>query len=275
MCIEKVVVRKSGEERQDTASSDVRTSFDHSDKHGGTWRETCRGETDIRIWGLPLSAVQEHDHIRKQAAQKLIHQFENHPNKEAPQEDLQQKRAFNPFSEKSKEMIHGIGNIEYFEICWINPNIQSTNCLTCWPKGIVCCTCGTCLRPSDKVRKLNSDRYDVQSIPTILISHGRRNGNTRIQRMYHEAHGSSRKATKKRYTGKILEMSYSPIITIEHRVDWRALCKTGRDRGRGPFLNRYDGRTSTTRTHLGLRAQQFKAKRTHKSKSRLWGGKRI
>ena len=28
-------------------------------------------------------------------------------------------------------------------------------------------TCGTCLRPSDKVRKLNSDRYDVLSIPLL------------------------------------------------------------------------------------------------------------
>ena len=108
MCFEKVVVRKSVEElhseiyesptapqrivlkpnlnyeRQDTTSSDARASFDHSDKHGGTYRETCRGEMDFRIQGLPHSAVQKHDHIRKQAVQKLIHQFENHPNKEAP-----------------------------------------------------------------------------------------------------------------------------------------------------------------------------------------------
>ena len=53
-------------EQQDTASSDARTSFDHSDKHGGTYRETCRGEIVFRIQGLTHSAVQEHDHIRKQ-----------------------------------------------------------------------------------------------------------------------------------------------------------------------------------------------------------------
>ena len=110
MCIEKVVVRKSGEElyskmdqfliapqrivlkpnlnyeRQDTTSSDARTSFDHSD-NGGTYREVCRGEVDFRIQGLPHSVVQEHDHIRKEAVQKLSHQFENHPNKEALQAD--------------------------------------------------------------------------------------------------------------------------------------------------------------------------------------------
>ena len=91
MCIEKVVIMKSGAElysktyqspiapqrvvlkpklnceQQDTASSDARTSFDHSDKHGGTYRETCRGEIVFRIQGLPHSAVQEHDHIWKQS----------------------------------------------------------------------------------------------------------------------------------------------------------------------------------------------------------------
>ena len=51
-------------ERQDTTSSDARTSFDHSDKHGGTYRKTCRGEKDFRIQGLSHSAVQEHDPIR-------------------------------------------------------------------------------------------------------------------------------------------------------------------------------------------------------------------
>ena len=82
MCIEKVVVTKSGDElysktyqsliapqrvvlkpnlnyeRQDTTSSDARKSFDHSDKHCGTYRETCSGEITFRTQGLPLSAVQ-------------------------------------------------------------------------------------------------------------------------------------------------------------------------------------------------------------------------
>ena len=81
----------------------------------------CRGEIEFRIQGLPHSAVQEHDHIRKQSVQKLFHQFENHPNKEALQADLQQNRAFKPFSEQSKEMIYNMWeNMEYFEICEIS-----------------------------------------------------------------------------------------------------------------------------------------------------------
>ena len=140
-------------ERQDTTSSHARTSFDHSSKHntdrdGGTYNESCRGEIDFRTEGLPQSAAQEQDHIRKQAVQKLIHQFETHPKKEALQADLKQNGAFNPFSEQSKEMIYTMVNTEYFEICEITPKIQCHHCMTYWTKGIVYCTCGTCLRPS-------------------------------------------------------------------------------------------------------------------------------
>ena len=92
-----------------------RENFDLSGRHnegcdGGMYKETCRGEIDFRIQGLPHSAVQEHDHIRKEAVQKWIHQFETHPNKEALQADLEQNRAFNPVIEQSKEMndlLHG------------------------------------------------------------------------------------------------------------------------------------------------------------------------
>ena len=54
------------------------------------------------------------------------------------------------------------------------------------------------------MRKLNSDRYDVLSIPNYVIkkgpSHGKRHGNTERQRIYHVAHVSSRKAAKKGFT---------------------------------------------------------------------------
>ena len=93
-----------------------------------------------------------------------------------------------------------MGNIEYFEIAEINPYIQCPNCLTYRSKGIVYCTCGTCLRPSNKVRKLNSDWHDVLSTPSYVIkkgpSHGRRHENTERQRIYHEAKLASRKAKK-------------------------------------------------------------------------------
>ena len=267
MCVDKVVIRKSGEElysktyqspnapqrivlrpnmhygRQDTTSSDARTSLDHSSQHkenwdGGTYKETYRGEIDFRIQALPHSAVQEHDHIRKEAVQKLSHQFETHPNKEALQRDLKQNRAFNPFSEQTKEMIYSMGNMEYVEICEITPNIQCPNCVTRWPKVIVFCTCGRCLRPSDKVRKLNSDRYDVLSIPNYVIKkspfHGARHGNTERQRIHHAAHVSSIKAEKKGFTS-ILDRFLKCPIYRRSQVDIGMLGSVCR---RGSFWHR-------------------------------------
>ena len=96
MCIEKLVVMKSGEElysktdqspiapqravlkpnlnyeRQDTVSSDARTSFDHSSKHretcgGGMYNKNCRGEVDFRTQGLPHSSKSMITPIRKQS----------------------------------------------------------------------------------------------------------------------------------------------------------------------------------------------------------------
>ena len=94
--------------RQDTKSFDARTSTDHSSKHmetcsGEKYMETCRGEIDFRIQGLPHSTVQQPDHTRKAAVQKLIRQFEAHPNRETLKADLKQNHAFNPLSEQSKE----------------------------------------------------------------------------------------------------------------------------------------------------------------------------
>ena len=79
-------------------------------------------------------------------------------------------------------MVYSMGNMGYFEICQITPKILCHNCLTYWTKCIENCTCGTRLRPSDKVRKLNKDRFGVLSIPNYVIkkgpSHNARHRNT-------------------------------------------------------------------------------------------------
>ena len=98
---------------------------------------------------------------RKEAVKKLTRQFETHPNREELKADLGQNYAYNPFSEKSQDVIRSTGNVEYFEMCEISPKSQCHHCLTYWTKGIVYCTCGTCLRLKDKTRKLNRDRSHV------------------------------------------------------------------------------------------------------------------
>ena len=51
----------------------------------------------------------------------LIQQIENHPQRKALQSDLQQHRAFNPFSEELKDAIKAAGNTELCEIVDVEP----------------------------------------------------------------------------------------------------------------------------------------------------------
>ena len=56
------------------------------------------------------------DNIRRQFIGNLVHQIQNHPNKDALV-DVQQNQSYNLFSEKPKEMINNMGNMEYIEMC--------------------------------------------------------------------------------------------------------------------------------------------------------------
>ena len=76
----------------------------------GKYKETCRGNVDYRIQGIPHSTVQKEDSNRKEIVKILIQQFENHPNRDSLIEDLNKIEEFNPFREKSKELITSMGN---------------------------------------------------------------------------------------------------------------------------------------------------------------------
>ena len=131
--------------RQDSSSFEARTSVDHqskgseeygetrgdSNRYRGTeeFGETRSGNIDFRIQGLPHSIVQKEDVIRRETVKKLIHQFETHPNRESPMADLDKNPKFNLFSEKSKELIRGMGNTEYFEMCEIISKVQCQDVL--------------------------------------------------------------------------------------------------------------------------------------------------
>ena len=54
----------------------------------------------------------------------LIQQIENHPQREALQSDLQQHRAFSPFSKESKDPIMAAGNTELCEIIDVEPKSE-------------------------------------------------------------------------------------------------------------------------------------------------------
>ena len=48
---------------------------------------------------------------------RLIQQFETHPNRDSLIEDWNKTEEFLPFNEKSKELITSVGDTEYFELC--------------------------------------------------------------------------------------------------------------------------------------------------------------
>ena len=195
--------------RQDLSNLEARTSTDHqskqSEEYGETrcveFEETRSGNIDFRIQGLRHSTVQEEDDDRREIVKRLVHQFETHPNRESLMADLDKNQKFNPFSKGSKELIRSVGKTEYFELCEISSTIQCPDCSLYWEIGIVHCTCGNCLQPSERIRQLNKERYDVLSIPNFVIKknpfHGARHGPSMRQKIYHKAHNMLKKARRK------------------------------------------------------------------------------
>ena len=88
-----------------------------------TWKPVPNAE--FKEYPTQQSNKQE-DKIRRQLIGNLVHQIQNHPNKDALVADLQQNQSYNLFSEKPKEMINNMGNMEYIEMCEIYPKIQCT-----------------------------------------------------------------------------------------------------------------------------------------------------
>ena len=70
-------------------------------------------DMDFRIPGLPQSVVK---HAQITSVRQLIQKIENHPDRDALQQDLRQNQSFNPFSPESKQMIRDVGKIELCEL---------------------------------------------------------------------------------------------------------------------------------------------------------------
>ena len=67
--------------------------------------------------------------------EKLIHQFDTHLKRDSLMEDLNKTEEFSLFSEKSKELISSMGNMEYFELCEISSKMQCPDCSLYWEKA--------------------------------------------------------------------------------------------------------------------------------------------
>ena len=90
-------------------------------------------DIDFRIPVLPHSVVEQAENYR---VRELVKKIENHPHRQSLQRDLQQNKAYNPFSTTSKKMIQDMGNVELFELFETDPKTQCKECLSFWSEGI-------------------------------------------------------------------------------------------------------------------------------------------
>ena len=107
-------------------------------------------DIDFRILGLPHSVVKQAQNYR---VRELVKKIENHPHRHALQRDLQQNKAYNPFSTTTKKMIQDVGNAELFELFETDPKTQCKECLSYWSEGIVYCTCGHFLQQETEANR--------------------------------------------------------------------------------------------------------------------------
>ena len=153
------------EEHRDIASFNADNEFNHA---------IDEENIDFNIPGVPNSTVKRSHGVN---VQNLIQKIENHPQRQALQSDLQQHRAFNPFSKESQDAIKAAGNTELCEIVDVEPKAQCRACLTYWDVGIVYCTCGHFLKDdTTENKKYIKSVLDLFSIPNFYIRKGRPHG---------------------------------------------------------------------------------------------------
>ena len=156
---------------------------------------------DFNISGVPNAMVKRSHSID---VHNLIQQIENHPQRQALQNDLQQHHSFNPFSKESKDAIMAAGNTELCEIVDVEPKSQCRACLTYWSAGIVHCTCGHLMKDdTTENKKYISSVLDLFSFPNFYIRkgrpHGHRYGKKPGCKEYHTANQLQRRCRKKKH----------------------------------------------------------------------------
>ena len=157
---------------------------------------------DFRIPGLPHSVVKQAQNSR---VRELVKKIENHPHRHALQLDLQQNKAYNPFSMTTKQMIQNVGNVELFELFETDPKTQCNACLSYWSEGIAYCTWWYLLKENAANRGVIQYTFDLPSIPEYVIKkgrpHGHRNGKTQEKKEYHLAHDLKKRCIKRKIKG--------------------------------------------------------------------------
>ena len=172
-------------------------------------------DIDFRIVGLPHSVVKQAQNSR---VRELVKKIDNHPYRHTLQRDLQQNKAYNPFSTTTKQMIQDVGNVDLFELFETDPKTQCTECLSYWSEGIVYCTCGHLLKEIAANQGVIEYTLDLLSIPEYVIKkgrpHGHRYGKTPEKKYHHVAHN-----LKKRIHDRFLRDHDFRKCMLEHDRD--------------------------------------------------------
>ena len=95
-----------------------------------------------------------------------------------------------------------MGNVEYFELCETDLQVQCSYCLFYWAKLIVYCICGVCLSHTEEMRRMNTKRFDTMSISNYMVKkgagHGARHGKSEEQMFYHQSFNAWQRCRKKK-----------------------------------------------------------------------------
>ena len=202
---------------------------------------------DFNISGIPDATVKRSQSI---SVHDLIQKIESHPQKEAIQNDLEQHRAFNPFSAKSKVAIMAAGNTELCEIINVEPKLQCKACLKHCSAGIIYCTCGHLMTDdSAENKKYISAVLDTFSIPNFYIRkgrpHGHRYGKALGCKEYYTANQLARRCRKKKYDS--IHDRY-----IRDKTFRKAMIKVGRSE---KIIKEMDQLASENYTYKATRAE--------------------
>ena len=120
---------------------------------------------DCSVSGIPEETVKRSETLN---ILELIRKIARHPQKQAVQNDLDQKQSFNAFSAESKKAIKESGNIEISEIVNTEPKLQCKFCLNHCNPGIIYCVCGRLMaEDSAENRKYMSSTLDSFSIANL------------------------------------------------------------------------------------------------------------
>ena len=182
------------EENRDIASFNADNEFN---------RATDEENINFNIPEVPNSTVKRSHGVN---VHNLIQKIENHPQRQALQSDLQQHRAFNPFSKESQDVMKTAGNSELCEILDVEPKAQCKVCPSYWDAGVVYCTCGHFLRDdTTENKKYIKYTLDLFSIPNYYIRkgrpHGHRCGKKVMDHEYFIANSLKKKCKKRDFLG--------------------------------------------------------------------------